>query len=131
MNEERQTPVRTVAGVPVDVWLCALLIGGSGVVFLVDSVIRLAATHNGSVVGSVVVAVIEAAAAAAVVFGYRPVRPVVLLVVVLIALLQVEFVLGGGMVWTRVVSGFLAAAHVYALVVLNTKPLRAHFGLLS
>jgi hypothetical protein len=38
-------------------------------------------------------------------------------------------VLGGGPIWTRVVSVILAVAQVYAVVLLNTKPIRIHFGL--
>jgi hypothetical protein len=38
-------------------------------------------------------------------------------------------VLGGGPMWTRVVSAVVAIAQVYAVVLLNTKPIRIHFGL--
>jgi hypothetical protein len=113
-----------------DVWLCALLIGGAGVIFLVESLIRLAAEGGAGILAlPVVLLALEVGAAAAVVAGTRWARPVVLAVVVIGALLHMVIALGQGPMWTRVVSAILALAQVYTLVALNTRPVREHFGI--
>jgi hypothetical protein len=115
-----------------DIWVCAGMLGGAGLVFVAESVIRLA-TEAG--VGSslldvpIVQAVLDLLCAAVIVVGSRTLRPGVLVVAVLGTLVHMVIVLGGGPMWTRVVSAVLAIAQVYAVVLLNTKPIRIHFGL--
>jgi hypothetical protein len=115
-----------------DIWVCAGMLGGAGLVFVVESVIRLA-TEAG--VGAsllyvpIAQAVLDLLAAAVIVVGSRSLRPGVLVIAVLGTLVHMVIVLGGGPVWTRLVSAVLAIAQVYAVVLLNTKPIRIHFGL--
>jgi hypothetical protein len=122
---------RQFGRLPLDVLICALLIGGCGLVYLIAEAIRLLPTAGaGSLAAPIVVAVLLLGAAAAVVAGLRPIRPAVLIVLILATLLQLLFVMDGGLLWRQVVSAILAAAQVYALVLLNTKPVREHFGLI-
>jgi hypothetical protein len=114
-----------------DVRVCAALIGGAGVVWLVESLFRISGQGANIVVVPIVLLVLEAAAAGVVLTGNRTLRPGVLVVAVLGALLHMVILLGDTPGWTRAVSGVLAAAQIYALVVLNTKPVREHFGLES
>jgi hypothetical protein len=115
----------------VDVLVCALLIGGCGLVFLIADAIRLLPTTGVSgLAAPIVVALLELGAAAAVIAGLRPARPVIIIVLILATLLHLLFVMDGGVGWAQVVSAILAAAHVYALVLLNTKPVREHFSLI-
>ena len=115
---------------PFDVWLCALLVGGAGVIFLVESLVRLFSEGGAGILAvPIVLLVLEAGAAVAILGGVRWARPVVLIVVIICALLHMVIALGQGALWTRVVSAILAIAQVYALVALNTKPVREHFGI--
>lgn len=113
-----------------DVWLGALLVAAPGVVFLVESLIR-AFTEGGDGILAlpVVLLVLEGGAAVAVLTGTRWARPLVLILVILAALLHMVIALGEGLLWTRMVSAILAVSQVYVLVVLNTKPVREHFGI--
>ena len=61
--------------------------------------------------------------------GNRSLRPVVLILVIIEVILQMIVLLGNGPVWARVMSGLAAAVLLYTQVVLNTKPVRVHFGL--
>jgi hypothetical protein len=115
---------------PFDVWLCVLLVGGAGVVFLAESLIRFLSEGGGGILAlPVALLVLEGGAAVAIFAGTRWTRPVVLIVVILGALSHMVIALGQGVMWTRVVSAVLAIAQVYALVALNTKPIREHFGI--
>jgi hypothetical protein len=113
----------------VDVALSVGLIAGSGAVFLIESLIRIGSDGAGIIQLPLIVFLIEAAAAAAVLVGARWARFPVLIIVVLAAILHLQIALGSGLGWTRVISGLLFAVQMYALVVLNTKPVREHFGL--
>lgn len=114
---------------PFDVALCALLIGGCGFVFLAASVLRLLAEGDvGVLTLPVVVAVLEAGAAGSVFAGIRLARPAVFVLLMLVTVLHLLIAMGGGAMWTRVVSAVLAAGGVYALVLLNTRPIREYFG---
>jgi hypothetical protein len=116
-----------------EIWVCAGMLGGAGLVFLVESLIRLAT--EGPAVGAsllyvpIAQAVLDVLCAAVIVVGSRAIRPGVLVIAVLGTLVHMVIVLGGGPIWTRVVSAVLAIAQVYAVVLLNTKPIRIHFGL--
>jgi hypothetical protein len=113
---------------PLDVTVCALLIAACGLIFLITSVIRLAPLGVGAMVLPIVLSVLELGCSAAVLAGVRLLRPVVLIVLVLGALLHLLIVMDGGLHWPEVVSAILAAGHVYALVLMITKPMREHFG---
>ncbi|HEX3788639.1 MAG TPA: hypothetical protein VHW44_12320 [Pseudonocardiaceae bacterium] len=113
---------------PFDVWLCVLLMAGAGIVFMVESLIRLSTVGGAGLLQfPATMLLFELAAAAGALAGARWARPVVLIIVILAALLHIVIVLGDGPGWTRIVSGVLAASQIYALVVLNTKPVREHF----
>jgi hypothetical protein len=114
-----------------DVRVCAALIGGAGVIWLVESLFRLSGQPTNIIVVPIIALVLEAAAAVVVVTGNRVLRPGALVITVLGALLHMVILLGDTPIWTRIVSGILAAAQIYALVLLNTKPIREHFGLES
>jgi hypothetical protein len=121
------SPTRT----QLDVRVAAALIGGAGVVWLVESLFRLSGQPANILYVPIVALVLEGAAAWVVLVGHRVLRPGALVVAVLGALLHMVILLGDGPLWTRIVSGVLAAGQIYALVVLNTKPVREHFGLES
>jgi hypothetical protein len=112
-----------------DVRVCAALLGGTGLVFLVERLIQLPSQGAPSLTPAIAQLVLDLGGAWVVLAGNRPLRPVVLLITVLGALLQMVILLGGGPLWSFVVSLALALVQVYTLVLLNTKPIRVHFGL--
>lgn len=115
----RRTEVRT----------SALLVAGAAVIFLVESLFLIPTQHIGIIYLPVVLFVLNALATWVILTGNRVLRTPILVVVVLGVLVHMVILLGGGPLWARVISGVLAAASVYALVILNTKPIRIHFGL--
>jgi hypothetical protein len=116
----------------MDVWVCVALVGGAGVVFFVESLIRLATEGGvGILTLPLILLVLQGGAAVAMLSGSRWARPVIVVVVIIGALLHMVIALGQGPGWTRAVSAILALAQVYALVALNTKPVREHFGISS
>ena len=112
-----------------DIWTCAGMLGGAGLVFLAESLIRLSAEGASILYVPIAQAVLDVLCALVIVAGRRTLRPGVLVIAVLGTLVHMVIVLGGGPIWTRVVSAVLAVAQVYAVVLLNTKPIRIHFGL--
>lgn len=115
---------------PLDVWACALLIAVSGLVFLIEGLIRLGAEGGANILlipG--VLCGLEVLAAAGVIAGLRHVRPIVLVIVTLGTLWHLVVAMSHGSESTRVVSGVLVAAQTYAFVLMYTGPVRAHFGL--
>jgi hypothetical protein len=112
-----------------DVRICAALLGGTGLVFLVERLIQLSSQGAPSLTPAIAQFVLDLGCAWVVLAGNRPLRPVVLLITVLGALLQMVILLGGGPLWSFVVALALALVQVYLLVLLNTKPIRVHFGL--
>jgi len=114
-----------------DVRVLAGLLAGTGLLFVIQRLALLAVPGIGPDILPLPIAqlVLDAGCAAVVLAGNRALRPVVLVITVLGALLQMVIVLSGGPVWSVVVSALLAIAQVYSLVLLNTKPIRVHFGL--
>ncbi|HEX9339430.1 MAG TPA: hypothetical protein VF892_26240 [Pseudonocardiaceae bacterium] len=108
---------------------CAALLGGTGLVFLVERLIQVSSQGAAILPLPIVQLVLDAGCAAVVLTGNRVLRPGVLVIAVLGALLQMVILLGGGPLWSFLVALVLAMAQVYALVLLNTKPIRVHFGL--
>jgi hypothetical protein len=108
-----------------------VLLGATGLVFLVERVVQAQAPGQGASILPLPIGqfVLDLACAAVVLNGNRVLRPVVLAITVLGALLQMVILLGGGPLWNFVVALLLAMAQVYTLVLLNTKPIRVHFGL--
>jgi hypothetical protein len=112
-----------------DIWTCAGMLGGAGLVFLAESLIRLSAEGASILYVPITQAVLDVLCALVIVAGRRTLRPGVLVIAVLGTLVHMVIVLGSGPIWTRAVSVVLAVAQVYAVVLLNTKPIRIHFGL--
>ena len=114
-----------------DVRFLAALLAGTGLLFVIERLALLAVSGNGPDILPLPIAqlVLDAGCAAVVLAGNRPLRPVVLVITMLGAVLQMVIVLGGGPLWSIVITALLAIAQVYTLVLLNTKPIRVHFGL--
>jgi hypothetical protein len=75
----------------------------------------------------VIVAVLELLVVGGLVAGPRAARLTAAIVFGLVALIHLLAVLNQGALWIRVLSGLLSAAHVFAIVLLNTRPARIHF----
>jgi hypothetical protein len=115
---------------PLDVWACALLIAVSGLVFLIEGLIRLGVEGGANILlPPGILCGLEVLAAAGVIAGLRYVRPPVLFIVILGTLWHLVVAMSHGSDWTRLVSGVLVAAQAYAFVLMYTGPVRAHFGL--
>jgi hypothetical protein len=112
-----------------DVRVCAALLGGAGLVFLVESLIRLSSQGAGILYVPLVQLVLDGTAVGVILTGNRLLRPGVLIIAILGSLVHMVILLGDGPIWTRVVSALLAVMQLYVLVLLNTKPIRVHFGL--
>ena len=112
-----------------DVRILAGLLAGTGLVFVIQRLALLPGNGPDILPLPIAQLVLDAGCAAVVLTGNRALRPVVLVITVLGALLQMVLVLSGGPLWSVLVAGLLAVAQVYTLVLLNTKPIRVHFGL--
>jgi hypothetical protein len=112
-----------------DVRVCAALLGVAGLVFMVESLIRLSSQGAGILYVPLVQLVLDGTAVGVILTGNRLLRPGVLVIAILGSLVHMVILLGGGPIWTRVVSALLAVMQLYVLVLLNTKPIRVHFGL--
>ncbi|MBB5805092.1 hypothetical protein F4560_004860 [Saccharothrix ecbatanensis] len=75
----------------------------------------------------VIVAVLELLAVGGLVAGPRAARLTAAFVFGVVALIHLLAVLNQGALWIRVLSGLISAAHVFAVVLLNTRPARIHF----
>ncbi|HVV22998.1 MAG TPA: hypothetical protein VHF06_26410 [Pseudonocardiaceae bacterium] len=115
----RRTEVRVSSG----------LVAATGLIFLVANLTLLSSNSSSILYLPVVLVVLDALSSWIILTGNRPLRTPALVVVVLNALVLMVTLLGNGPLWFRILSGVLAAASVYALVILNTKPIRVHFGL--
>ena len=121
--------VLTGSSAPLEIKLASLVLAGGGLVFLLTFlVLGIQAGDLGSVILPGPVAVISLGLGAGLLAGVRPVRVPALLWTVLVALLQAAFAVLATEVWLAVLSGILAAAHVYALVLQITLPARRHMG---
>jgi hypothetical protein len=114
---------------PPEIRLAALLSGVGGLLFLVGARawgLQVADPRVATVPG--VDAVVGLAIGAGLLAGFRLAKLPAVVWAVLIAILQVVLALGVAPIWLRILCGLLAAAHVYALVLLNTAPARAYLG---
>lgn len=112
-----------------EVRVLAALLAGTGLAFLIERLALLPGNGPDILPLPIGQLVLDVGCAAVVLTGNRALRPGVLVITVLGALLQMVLVLSGGPLWSVVLAGVLAVAQVYALVLLNTKPIRVHFGL--
>jgi len=114
---------------PLEIKIASLVLAGGGLVFLLTFlVLGIQAGDLGSLILPGPVALISLGLGAGLLAGVGPVRFPALLWTVLVALLDASFALLASEVWLAVLSGVLAAAHVYALVLQITLPARRHMG---
>ncbi|QQQ74984.1 hypothetical protein IOD16_28255 [Saccharothrix sp. 6-C] len=113
---------------PTEVFLAILIGAAGGLAFVLMGLVQWQVEDDSSWVRfPVVVAVLELLAVAGLVARPRPARLIAAFVFGLVALIHLLAVLNQGPVWLRVLSGLLSAVHVFAVVMLNTKPARIHF----
>jgi hypothetical protein len=114
---------------PLEIKLASLVLAGGGLLFLLTFlVLGIQAGDLGSVILPAPVAVISLGLGAGLLAGARPVRIPALLWTVLAAVLYAAFALLATEIWLAVLTGVLAAAHVYSLVLQITLPARRHMG---
>lgn len=110
---------------PLEVRLAAGIIAGAAAVFLG---LAWLAEDIGTLrfpVGSAMVAVIVVGLLFT---SSRTARVAAIGAVTLLALAHTLIALGGLPWWARTISGVLAAAHVYVVILLLTRPARVYFG---
>ncbi|NUT50910.1 MAG: hypothetical protein HOV94_26930 [Saccharothrix sp.] len=113
---------------PVEVFLATLLGAAGALVFVLMGLIQWQVEDDPTWIKfPLIVGVLELLAVGGLVARFRPARLTAAFVFGLVALIHLLAVLNQGPVWIRVVSGLLSAAHVFAVVMLNTKPARLHF----
>jgi hypothetical protein len=114
---------------PREIALSLLVLGGGAVLFLALAALRLAGEGGGDLLRLPTVLMIMAVAVCAgLVFRLRFARVVSIVVTLLVAAIYLLLTLGDGPPWVRLISGVLAAAHVYVLVMVNTEPARRYLG---
>ncbi|GAA3435772.1 hypothetical protein [Kutzneria kofuensis] len=117
------------ASAPVEIKIASLVLAGGGLVFLLTFlVLGIQVGDLGSIILPAPVAVISLGLGAGLLGGVRPVRIPALLWTILVAVLYASFALLAVDVWIAVLSGVLAAATVYSLVMQITLPARRHMG---
>jgi hypothetical protein len=113
----------------LEIRIAALVLGGGGLVFLLTFVaLAFEANDIGTLILPAPVAVISLALGSGLIAGIRFLRLPALLWTVVVAVVQASFALLSTEVWLAVLSGLLAAAHVYGLVLQITLPARRHMG---
>ena len=129
MTEEDAKQVQVPAGRPLEVRLAMAVNAGAALVFLVVAIIRQV-TEGGSGLLPVPIYLVILAAIAIALLVWRPrnVQVVFGIAVLLPVLLHLLVVLGNQVWWLRTLSGVLAAAYLYSLVLVNTKPARLHLA---
>jgi hypothetical protein len=114
---------------PLEIKVASLVLAAGGLLFLLTFlVLGIQAGDLGTVILPAPVAVISLGLGAGLLAGVRAVRIPALLWTVLAAILYAAFALLAFDVWLAVLSGVLAAAHVYSLVLQITLPARRHMG---
>jgi hypothetical protein len=114
---------------PLEIKVASLVLAGGGLLFLLTFlVLGIQAGDLGTVILPAPVALISLGLGAGLLAGVRAVRIPALLWTVLAAILYASFALLAFDVWLAVLSGVLAAAHVYSLVLQITLPARRHMG---
>lgn len=114
---------------PIEVRLAMLITGGAALVFLVVAIIRqLTEGGAGLLLVPIYLVVLAVIAIGLLIWRPRNVQLVFGIAVLLPVLLHLLVVLGNQVWWLRVLSGVLAAAYVYSLVLVNTKPARMHLA---
>ncbi|MFB9903239.1 hypothetical protein [Allokutzneria oryzae] len=110
---------------PVELWAVLACLLGSELVFLVTGLVRWAAEGGADLVTlPLLLAVLAAVATGGILARLGIGRIGAITVAIFAALLHLLVVLGDGPVFARIVSGVVAAAQVYAVVLLSTGPMR-------
>ena len=131
MSEEsgRVDRVGTPAGRPVEVRIAMALNIAAAVVFLVVAVVRVIVEGGGGLLQvPIYLVVLAGVAVGLLVWRPRNVQLVFGIAALLPVLLHLLIVLGNQTWWLRTLSGVLAAAYVYSMVLVNTKPARIHLS---
>jgi hypothetical protein len=113
---------------PTEAFLAMSIGAAGGLVFVLMGLVQWQVEGDPTWIRfPVIVAVLELLAVGGLVARLSPARLTAAFVFALVALIHLLAVLNQGPVWIRVLSGVLSAAHVFAVVMLNTKPARIHF----
>ncbi|MGM1058142.1 hypothetical protein [Saccharothrix sp. Mg75] len=113
---------------PTEVLLATAIGAAGAVLFVLMGVVRWQVESDPYWVRfPVILAVLSLLAVAGLLAGWRPARLTAAFVFGLVALVHLLAVLNQGPVWIRVLSGLLSAVHVFAVVLLNTRPALVHF----
>ncbi|KAA2258729.1 hypothetical protein F0L68_23115 [Solihabitans fulvus] len=116
---------------PTEVRVAAMISLGTGLAFILLALLRWQ-VEGGALRGFVqlpgFVALLEILVALGLALGFRPARLLGITVLIVITLLQLVLALSDVQWWSRVVSVAIAAALVYAIVLLNTAPARDYLG---
>jgi hypothetical protein len=108
---------------PLEVRLAAALLVGSAVVFVLAGLLRMMTEGGGGLLSLPLLQLAFALGiAGGLLNGIRAARWAGFALALLGGLVHMIFALQPIPVWARIVSGLLAAAQVYAAVLLNTKP---------
>jgi len=114
---------------PPEVLVPILVAVGGALVFMLVGLLRWQLDGDAGLVRfPIVIGVLELLVAGGLLAALRPSRLIAIVVFLLVALLHLLTVLNDGPIWVRVVFSVLSAAHVYAVVLLNTGPARGHLG---
>jgi hypothetical protein len=126
---EEDKRVQAPAQRPVEVWLAMGINGGAALVFLVVAVVRQLTEGGGGLLQvPIYLVVLAAIAIALLVWRPRNVQLVFGIAALLPVLLHLLVALGNQVWWLRTLSGVLAAAYLYSVVLVNTKPARIHLA---
>ncbi|WP_447003607.1 hypothetical protein ACRAKI_28660 [Saccharothrix isguenensis] len=113
---------------PQEVSLAVLIGAVGGLAFVLMGLIQWQGDgDSGWIRFPVIIAVLGLLAVGGLMAGPRPARLTAMAVFALVALVHLLTVLNQGELWVRALSGLLSAAHVFAVVLLNTRPARDHF----
>ncbi|TDP97147.1 hypothetical protein [Labedaea rhizosphaerae] len=129
MTEEDPKQLTAMTRRPLEVWLAMGVNAGAALVFLLVAIVRQI-TEGGSGLLPVPIYLLVLAVVAVALLIWRP-RNVQLLfgiAAVLPVLLHLLVVMGNQVWWLRTLSGVLAAAYLYSVVLVNTKPARMHLA---
>jgi hypothetical protein len=129
VTEEDPKQLAAMTQRPIEVRLAMAINAGAALVFLVLAIVRQI-TEGGSGLLPVPIYLVILAAIAVALLIWRP-RNVQLLfgiAALLPVLLHLLVVMGNQVWWLRTLSGVLAAAYLYSVVLVNTKPARIHLA---
>jgi hypothetical protein len=107
----------------------AVLVGAVGALaFVLEGLLRWQFEGDSAFIKfPVIVAVLELVAVGGLIARFRAARLTTAFFFGLVGLIHLLALLNMGPLWVRVVSGVLSAAHVFGIVLLNTRPARLHF----